>query len=298
MTLDAGVAIKSWAVHVPGVALVELIPGESDEPACAPESAGDLLGGKGLLYKEPATRMALCAVHRALGLPPRFRCLDTKPDRGTAVIASSNFGNLGTICRIVRTLRDGGLRDVSPLDAPNASSNIIASTVAIWFRCGGPNFMVCSGATSGLDAVKLAAFLLRARRCERAVVVGSEPDDEVAAAFHRGGKKNGSNPLRAGAAALVLERVEDAPAGTPVAGPVRAGANTTGAAVVVGPHDSSSGNSSVIDLTSRLGDLSGALGVLQVSVAAAIASRMPTAERAVAVLCGDQVDGWQSLWVR
>ncbi|HEU4425171.1 MAG TPA: hypothetical protein VFR67_21795, partial [Pilimelia sp.] len=43
------------------------------------ERAGLVVGRKGLLYKEPATRLALCAVHRALGLPPGRR-----PDRPVA----------------------------------------------------------------------------------------------------------------------------------------------------------------------------------------------------------------------
>lgn len=94
--------------------------------------------------------------------------------------------------------------------APNASSNVIASSIAMWFRLAGPNLMVCSGETAGLDALALGALLLRARRADRVLVVGAEPDDETAVAVrgHTGGP-----PLRAGAACVVLEPATRA--GTP-----------------------------------------------------------------------------------
>jgi monoamine oxidase len=38
------------------------------------------------------------------------------------------------------------------MDLPNASSNVVASSVAIRFGLRGPNLMLCNGATSGLDA--------------------------------------------------------------------------------------------------------------------------------------------------
>jgi hypothetical protein len=93
---------------------------------------------------------------------------------------------------------EGG-RGVSILDAPNASSNVVASTVALWFGFGGPNLMVCSGATAGLDGLRLAGLLLRSGRARRVVLVGAEPDDEVAGALYAEGS------LRAGAACVVLE---------------------------------------------------------------------------------------------
>lgn len=184
------IAIAGWGIHLPGI----------DADACPPERAHELLGARGLLNKEPATRLALCAVHRALGLPPRAPRLQTAPDPRVAVVASSNLGNVATVRAIRDTVRTRGLKDVSALDAPNASSNVLASSIAIWFRCGGPNLMVCSGRDSGGDALFLGSLLLRTHRADRVIVAGAEPDDAVAASLRDG--------IRAGAAAVILERGE------------------------------------------------------------------------------------------
>ncbi|HEY7177099.1 MAG TPA: beta-ketoacyl synthase N-terminal-like domain-containing protein, partial [Micromonosporaceae bacterium] len=180
----APIAVTGWSIHVPGSRLAAALGSAPDPLSCAPESAHELLGRRGLLNKEPATRLALCAVHRAIGRPPGAAREPGPPDSRVAVVASSNLGNVATVQTIARTLRTTGLKDVSALDAPNASSNVLASTVAIWFRCGGPNLMICSGATSGLDAVYLARVLLLADRADRVIVVGAEPGDPVAVSLH------------------------------------------------------------------------------------------------------------------
>ena len=79
-------------------------------------------------------------MHRALGLPDGMRpttalCTDT------AVVAASNLGNVWTVVEVARTVAREGGRAVSPMSAPNASSNVIASSVALWFGFGGPNLM-------------------------------------------------------------------------------------------------------------------------------------------------------------
>src|SRR5262249_51880992 len=75
---------------------------------------------------------------------------------------------------------------------------------------------------SGLDAIALASLLLRAGRADRCVVVGAEPDDEVARALRRGG--------RAGAGAGVLGAAPPgvAPAGGPGPGGPGAGGGAGG----------------------------------------------------------------------
>jgi 3-oxoacyl-[acyl-carrier-protein] synthase II len=223
------------------------------------------------------------------------------------VVASSNFGNCATVHNIAKTLQHGGVREVSALDAPNASSNIVASTIAIWFRFGGPNLMVCSGATSGLDAVDLASILLRAGRADRVVVVGAEPDDEIARKLHRqrGGVSSLGSRLRAGAACVVLESFFTAPVGTPLLGPVRSGKqfvvepDEALPSVVIGPMAAMpSTRFRVIDLASLIGDTYGALGVLQVATAATMIARKPVNSRlSVGVVCGDEIDGWRSTMV-
>ncbi|HEU4426334.1 MAG TPA: beta-ketoacyl synthase N-terminal-like domain-containing protein [Pilimelia sp.] len=295
------VAVTGWSVHLPGVdAAAEVgLPGTG--PACAADDARLWLGRKGLLFKEPATRLALCAVHRALGLPPAAARTGSAPARAgsgagradggvdprTAVVASSNLGNVATVVDVVRTVRAEGGRAVSPLAAPNASSNVIASTVALWFGWGGPNLMVCSGATSGLDAIALAGLLLAARRADRVVVVGAEPDDEVASAVH--GRRlayDDGPPLRAAAACVILRRPDDVGGGAATLGPVMVGG-------AVGPHEDAGPLARLRDL----GDTYGAAGVVLVALAAGLLDA-GLAAGPVPVACGDPVDGWRHMSVR
>lgn len=294
---EVNAAVTGWGIHIPGVPMKrwdETLAGDEGGP---PGPAAERLGAKGLLGKEQATLLALCAVHRAIDSPAGKGRSTGPPDPRTAVVASSNLGNVGTVCKVVRDLRDGGLRDISPLDAPNASSNIIASTVAIWFGWGGPNLMVCSGATSGLDAVRLACVLLRSGRCERAVVVGAEPDDEDARSLHAPAAKATGAPLRAGAGAVILER-PTAREGTFYSGirivvPARpCTAERPPASVVLGRRGPA-GAHRVIDLVREIGDLYGALGVVQTAAAAAMIASSNGPE-AVQVSCGDTTDGWRT----
>jgi hypothetical protein len=228
------VAITGHAVHVPGLSDAD-IPGSPAEPAVGPDEAHLVLGRKGLLAKEPATRLALCATQVALGLPAGKLTEPVAGAAGTAVVVASNLGNVATVCEVVGQVRTEGGRAVSPLVAPNASSNIIASSIALRFGFTGPNLMVCSGATAGLDAVRLGALLVRAGRTHRAVVVGVEPDDEIATKLCPG--------LRAAAATVVLEPHDggDAPllgaltrARTRLDSTVDIPVNTYGAAGVLG----------------------------------------------------------------
>lgn len=78
-------------------------------PGCPADQAYTLLGRKGLLYKEPATRLALCAAHRALGLPDGARP-DVPLDPGTAVVAASNLGNVATVVDVTRAVAREGSR--------------------------------------------------------------------------------------------------------------------------------------------------------------------------------------------
>jgi 3-oxoacyl-[acyl-carrier-protein] synthase II len=298
-----GVAVTGWSIHLPGADLTDLIDGCGPETACPADRAHELLGRKGLLGKEPATRLALCAVHRALDWPALTPRQAGPPDPRTAVVASSNLGNVATVHDIVRTVREGSGRDVSPLSAPNASSNVAASTIAIWFRLGGPNLMVCSGATSGLDAVALGSLLLHAGRADRVVVVGTEPDDEVATALHARRLAPDAARLRTGAACVILEPAGAATAGMALLSPVRAvpdqavPAAPDGASgpepVIIGPAAAAPGRI-MVDLVDRVGDTYGALGVLQVALATAmLAGTKPHTPHAARVVCGDATDGWR-----
>jgi 3-oxoacyl-[acyl-carrier-protein] synthase II len=165
----------------------------------APVQPAPLMGGTGLRYKDRATQLAYCAARSALrdaGLLSDDAL--TVPAAAVGVVASSNFGNVDTICRTATTIADDTAGSTHPMDLPNASSNVVASSIAIRFGLRGPNVMVCNGATSGLDAVYLATLMVTARRVPRLLVVGVEPDNPAVRAIAGGRTLDG-------AAALVVE---------------------------------------------------------------------------------------------
>ncbi|MDG9705846.1 beta-ketoacyl synthase N-terminal-like domain-containing protein [Streptomyces sp. DH37] len=239
-----------------------------------------VLGKKGLRYKDRATQLGLCAAQRVLADAGLLREGTPVLDGArTAVLVSSNLGNVDTVCRVTRTIAEEGTYGVSPMDTPNASSNIIASEIAIRFGLKGPNLTLCNGPTSGLDAVRWATTLLRAGRADHAVVVGVEPDNEIVRRLVGG-------PVADGGAALVLERAEAAEArGATVRAVV--GAHTRGPDVrgtiaelaEVEPETPAAwfapaGAAPALpagqpghDLAATWGELSGALGVVQCAAA-------------------------------
>ena len=165
-----------WSLHIPDPVATRL----GLAAACSPALAHEVLGRKGLLAKGDATRLAMCAVHRAVGgsdpPPPR-------PDRvqdDVGVVVATNLSNVEDVRRVTRITETDGWRDVSLLDAPNASPNVVASSIAIRFGFGGPNLTVAGGAPAGLDALRIASLLITARRARRVVVVGVEPADGAA----------------------------------------------------------------------------------------------------------------------
>jgi 3-oxoacyl-[acyl-carrier-protein] synthase II len=272
-------AIVAWSVHLPGADPAELglPPADAVSPdAVPPDRAHELLGRKGLLYKDDATRLALCAAHRALGREPKAPKPTGPADPATAVVVSSNLGNVAVVRDVVETVRAGSGRDVSPMQAPNASSNVIASTLAIWFRFAGPNLTICSGATAGLDAIAAATLLLRAGRAERVLVVGVEPADPVAESLHRN-RSDHTGPLLAGAACVIVERSGTGP--------------TLGRVTSFDPDRDPVAGPVIRPSAAGRGDTYGADGVLGVAIAAALADRDRT------VVAGDRASGWRRVLV-
>lgn len=164
------------------------------------------------------------------------------------MVACSNLGNVGTVAAVAKTVAAEGGRGVSMLDAPNVSSNVIASAVSLWFGFGGPNLMVCSGSTAGLDGLRLAHLLLRSARANRVILVGAEPEDKVAGALYWGRQ---ARSLRAGAACVVLEAA--------VGGPAPAVPDHRPYPLTVGPGG--------FDPAARWGDCYGACGVVALALA-------------------------------
>ena len=246
-----------------------------------PCDPAEILGRKGLRYKDEATRLALAAAHVALsdaGLP-----VVPSGDGGrTAVVVSSNLGNLDTVCAASDAIAADGVTALSPMALPNASSNVVASSLAIRFGLRGPNLMVCNGATSGLDALRWASVLAAGGRADRVLVVGVEVENETVS------RLCGPDPLFHGAAAVVVERGASlggraAGARLAITGYRRgAGVLPTAARVATRPvglwlapptpddqRPSPLAGALVVDLVPRLGRASGALGILQCAAASA-----------------------------
>ncbi|MEU8824317.1 beta-ketoacyl synthase N-terminal-like domain-containing protein [Streptomyces sp. NPDC048636] len=200
-----------------------LLPGVSDPAGlsrgavagAAPVRPADLIGKKGLRFADRATQLGLCAATAALtdaGLlgpdgplgPDGLRV----PGDRVGVVVSSNLGNADTVCRAVETIARETTGGLSPMDTPNASSNIIASETAIRFGLRGPNLTVCNGITSGLDALRWAGLTLRSGRADHMVVIGVEPDNEVTRRLMGG-------PVVDGGAAVVVSRTDAVGAAAP-----------------------------------------------------------------------------------
>lgn len=205
--MSAQLFVTGIGVAVPGAASRDglLNPGVPE-----PVDPADRIGRKGLRYKDRATQLALVAAYEAL----RDADLLIDPDNAkshvavdaasVAVVVASNYGSLDSVTATIDTIqRDRSTRLVSPITTPNLSSNVIASEVAIRYGLRGPNMTVCNGSTGGLDAVRWAGSLLRARRAERVLVVAAEPDNEIVRSFV------GVPRALDGAVALVLEPARD-----------------------------------------------------------------------------------------
>lgn len=271
-------AVTGVGLAMPGVRTARELLAAKPEDA-APVDPAARLGKKGLRYKDRATQLALCCADEALrdaGLLGDDGL--TVPGESVAVVIASNYGNVDTVCAIVETIAaEGSAGGLSPMDTPNASSNVIASTLAVKYGLRGPNLMLCNGPTSGLDAVRWAATLIRSGRADRALVLGVEPDNRAVR------RLAGTDRLVDGAAAVVVERLGHGPArgvvelaligGTARTAGVRACLDRLGSdapAVWFGPGDGNDPADGTplpgvprYDLAGAWGESSAALGVLQ-----------------------------------
>ncbi|MFC9897582.1 beta-ketoacyl synthase N-terminal-like domain-containing protein [Nocardia sp. NPDC127579] len=166
--------------------------------AMAPEvDPRTVMTQRGLRYKDRASLTAMALSTAVLADPVVARAIQADPDR-VAVVVASNLGNVDTVARVAREIDEGGIAATSPMDLPNASPNVVASSVAILHGFRGPNLLV-SGYPGGLDeAVTLARRLLAAGRADHVLVIGVEPATDIAVAI--GGER------RTGAVALLVAR--------------------------------------------------------------------------------------------
>ncbi|WP_156727259.1 beta-ketoacyl synthase N-terminal-like domain-containing protein [Streptomyces apocyni] len=201
-TRTTGVVVTGAAVLLPGADSVRAL---AQGPAAGgdPVEPATHVGRKGLRYKDRATQLGYALTSAALRdaglLEGEKDGTLTVAAETVGVVASSNFGNLDTVARALDTIREETVTATSPMDLPNASSNVIASSAAIRYGLRGPNLMVCNGETSGLDAVHWATTMIASGRVDRALVLGVEPDNDVVRKLLGGGHAVD------GGAALVLE---------------------------------------------------------------------------------------------
>ncbi|MET8093891.1 beta-ketoacyl synthase N-terminal-like domain-containing protein [Micromonospora sp. NPDC005220] len=296
-------AVTGYSLVLPGApAPADLFSaGYGRETDREPVDPAARLGRKGLRYKDRATQLALCAAQDALadaGLLAGGELTAAASD--VAVVVSSNLGNVDTVCRVAGTIAAESARAVSAMDTANASSNIVASEVAIRFGLRGPNVMLCNGATSGLDAIGWGVRMLRAGRARHVLVVGVEPANDVARRLAR------ADRVVDGGAALVLEMPETASARSARAklhvrrylrtGSVpecldRLGATAGQASeLVLGPEGPDGAGEAAHDLSRTLGRCSGALGVLQAVAAIGWFSTITDASAPVLGVCGGGTD--------
>ncbi len=206
------VALTGVGVEIPGVGSLPDLLALTETGTALPDTEFDpaaVLGRRGLRYKDRATLLGLCAAHKALAAAG----LSALPDgagESFGVVVATELALVETVCRVVETIHTGGVRETSPMDLPNASGNIAAAQIAIWYGLAGLSLTVSSGPTSGLDALYHAAAAIRAGRSDRILVVGVEPGDQQSLRLLRNtARRHGEDPqrLRAfdGACAVVLE---------------------------------------------------------------------------------------------
>lgn len=160
------------------------------------ENPRAVLPQRGLRYKDLASMTAMAISTTMLADPEVSIALGIEPDR-VAVVVGSNLCNADTVARVATEIEAGGIIATSPMDLPNASPNVVASSVAIMHGFRGPNLLVSGHPHCVDDAVQVARRLLSADRADHVLVIGIEPPTEIVEQI--GGD-------RTGAVALLLSR--------------------------------------------------------------------------------------------
>ncbi|ARZ71532.1 hypothetical protein SMD11_5956 [Streptomyces albireticuli] len=282
------VVVTGVGLAVPGLTLPDELLGAAREGGFDPRTG---LTGREMRHKDRGSRLALRATEPALRDAGLYGEDGFRGDGdATAVLVSSNFGILDSVCAFTDIIARDTVTGLSPLGLPQTSSNVTAGAVAMRHGLRGPNITLCNGPTSGLDAVYWARGAIAAGRAETAVVIGVEPAGDAVT------KLLGA-PVLDGAVALVLESRTGAEARgarprATIGGYARAADRATAVAAVTsgcaagspglwltegeadgaGAPPSAEGPASgakPFDLQARLGLCAGALGVLQCAAAVA-----------------------------
>jgi 3-oxoacyl-[acyl-carrier-protein] synthase II len=194
----AGV-IADYELVLPGIAQERILRGVSDD------ALKKHISRRGIRYKDKSTRLALAAAKQAMA--DAALCRDgyaDLDDQRCAVLVASCFGNVDTVLRCAAHIAREGAHTLSPMDLPNASTNVIASTLAIWFGLRGPNMLLANGPGSGLEILSFACILLGTGRVDRALVCGVEAAQPLLASLFSADASESALPIDI-AAAVVLE---------------------------------------------------------------------------------------------
>ncbi|MFF0513150.1 beta-ketoacyl synthase N-terminal-like domain-containing protein [Streptomyces sp. NPDC004250] len=180
------VVVTGVGLAVPGLADPAGLLGAADPSR--PDGGGEpfdpetALKGRELRHKDRATRLALRAVEPALRDAQWYGAEGPAPDAArTAVVVSSNTGNVDSVCGYVDTAALHTSRAISATGLPQTSTSAIAGWIAAGFGLRGPALTLCNGATSGLDALRWGRGLIAAGRADTVIVTGVEPHNDVVA---------------------------------------------------------------------------------------------------------------------
>ncbi|EPH05546.1 hypothetical protein HMPREF1531_00975 [Propionibacterium sp. oral taxon 192 str. F0372] len=158
------------------------------------------LGRKGLRYSTPATLLAEAAAVEAMAC----RCPDDDcPPERLGLIASSRYGNAESVVNAAQIVIKQGADALSPMGLPNASSNVLASTVAIQLGIKGVCLTIEDERDRAASALQWAQVLITGGRCEQVLVVAAESDSPTARWLA------GGRPVVTGGVALLVAAIDD-----------------------------------------------------------------------------------------
>jgi len=166
------------------------------------------LGTKGIKFLNKATKM-YCNV--------AFQCIEEQQLKQHIEASADKIGLYD--CSDLSNIQDGFLFDltakvegpdsVSPMSAPNTIANASSSQMAIKSNIKGPNFTVCSGACSSLQALDIANLHLKQGIINHAIVGSTEVVAKYQEAVRRGEKRGTDKNSNEVAVAMLLQRRDE-----------------------------------------------------------------------------------------
>lgn len=308
MTTD--VVITGVGLDVPsGVSLDELLDSVLDKPATTLRSGLPLADGvdatPSYAGQDRPTAFAMKAAVIAASTDPL-----EAGDR-TGVIVASTTSNIDVIARVAIGLAEESYRVVRPAEVLTISGTQVTAAVSCWFNARAFAYGSCTGNAAGLDALALARTALRRGRADRVLIVGTESPEDASARLIE--EAEGGRPLFSGGVALIAANARattgSVTVGTEV-GAIGAGETlgqatnqitTDDVGIVFLPAGTAIERSAardwiaeaypdaqIVDLWNSLGDVQGALGVLQCALAVTWLTKNPG--QSALIIAGSMTD--------